>query len=102
MANMIADFFDMDKIFFLKPLNQTQTQSLYKIQNSTWDLTMETQLLATHPGERSSLYLKPYINLASYGSNPQLRISEKARAQWGALRAQLSERMKDGSCCDCC
>ena len=66
-----------------------------------WDLTMETQLLATHQCESSSLYLKSYINLASYGSNPQLGISKKARAQWGALRAQLSEQMKDGSC-DCC
>ena len=83
---------------FLKPLNQTQTQSLDKMQNLTWDSTMETQLLATHQGERSLLYLQSYINLASYGLNPQSGISKKAGAQWGALRARPSERMKGGSC----
>lgn len=59
---------------------------------------METHLLATNQGERSPLYLQSYINLASYGLSPQSGISEKAGAQWGALRAQPSELMKGGSC----
>lgn len=38
-------------------------------------------LLVKHHSERSSIYLQIYINLVSYGLNPQLGISKNAGAQ---------------------
>lgn len=48
---------------------------------------MKAQFLAMHQGERSLLYLQSYINLASYGLNPQSGISKKGRGSVGCLKS---------------
>lgn len=57
------------------------------MQNLTWDSALKAQLLATYQGERSRLYLHSYINLASYGLNPQSGISKKGQSSVGCLKS---------------